>query len=262
MISSLSALQGAFGSVQASVALAVTLHIDPTVTLAPKPDQIVVAALVRDDLKIDDMLAVAVARRPDLQSVRSFAAATGSDANSVLWGGIGPQLQGKYQVGGIESRAADQTFGLQEQQQAAASVGWTLSLATLGRVKTANADERQALLEAERQLELVRADVVCSMQESATQAKVIPMAKQQVDAAAEALRLAQANFQTGNALTLDVLQAEDALDDARERYTGAVVNYDKSQVNLLAALGALDQTSVASRSSATDRTPPAGPVSR
>jgi len=76
------------------------------------------------------------------------------------------------------------------------------------------------------------------------------MAKQQVDAAAEALRLAQANLQTGNALTLDVLQAEDALDDARQRYASAVVNYDKAQINLLASLGVLDASSL-----------PAAPVS-
>jgi len=62
---------------------------------------------------------------------------------------------------------------MQEQQQAGASIGWSLSLATLGHLKTANAQERQALLEAERKLDLVRADVVRSMQDSATQIKLI-----------------------------------------------------------------------------------------
>lgn len=226
---------------QASVALAVTLHLDPTVTLAPKPEQIIQTTLVRDDLSIEDMLAVAVAERPDLQSVRSFASASGDDAGAVLWNGVGPQLQGRYQVAGIQSRASGQTFDMQEQQQAGASVGWTLSLASLGKMKTANAVERHALLDAERALDSVRADVVRSMQESATQSKLIPTAKQQVAAATEALRLAQANFRTGNALTLDILQAEDALSDARQRYANAVLDYNKSQVTLLAALGELDE---------------------
>lgn len=229
---------------QASVALAVTLHLDPTVTLAPKPEQIVQTTLVRDDLGVEDMLAVAVAERPDLQSVRSFAVASGADASAVLWNGVGPQLQGRYQVAGIQSRASGQNFDMQEQQQAAASVGWTLSLASLGKTKTADATERQALLEAERTLDIVRADVVRSMQESAAQSKLIPTAKQQVDAAAEALRLAQASLRTGNALTLDVLQAEDALSDARQRYANAILNYNKSQVALLAALGLLDEASL------------------
>ena len=41
--------------------------------------------------------------------------------------------------------------------------------------------------------------------------------------------------------TLDVLQAQDAATQARLRYAAAVVRYNQSQVNLLAALGLLDE---------------------
>jgi len=146
--------------------------------------------------------------------VRSFAAATGADAHSAFWGGLGPQIQAGYQFGGIQSRASGQSFDLQEQSLASANAGLNLSLTIFGRVKTANAVERQALLDAERKLDAVRADVVSSQQESATQAKLIPTAQQQIDAASEALRLARANFKIGNALLLDVLQSEDALNEA------------------------------------------------
>jgi outer membrane protein TolC len=228
---------------EGAVALAATLNLDPTVTLIPKADEIAATKLVRDNLGIEDMLNIAVAWRPDLQSVRRFAEAAGADASGVVWGGVGPQLQAGYQAGGLQSQTSGQTFNMQEQQIASASAGFSLSLSILGRIKTANAVERQALLDTERTLIAVRTDVVRTSQQSATQAKLIPLAKQQVDSATEALRLARENLEAGNGLVIDVLQAEDALNDARQRYTGAVVEYDKSQVNLLTALGLLDKTS-------------------
>src|SRR6266852_6720091 len=84
-----------------------------------------------------------------------------------------------------------------------------LSPTLFGQVKTAKANERDAVLEVERRFEQVRAQVVRSAQDSATNAKIIPIAKQQVTAAEEALRLAQRNLGVGTALTVDVLQAAD-----------------------------------------------------
>ncbi len=103
---------------------------------------------------------------------------------------------------------------------------------------------RDAALEVERRFEQVRAQVVRSAQDSATNAKIIPIAKQQVVAAEEALRLAQRDLGVGTALTVDVLQAEDALNDAQLRYANAATAYYQSQVNLLAALGLIDRVSL------------------
>ena len=63
-------------------------------------------------------------------------------------------------------------------------------------------------------------------------------------AAEEALRLGEANLRAGTMTTLDVLQAQDAATQARLRYAEAVVRYNQSQVNLLAALGLLDDASL------------------
>ncbi len=62
--------------------------------------------------------------------------------------------------------------------------------------------------------------------------------------AEEALRLAQRNLGAGTALTVEVLQAEDALNDAQLRYANAATAYNQSQVNLLAALGVIDRVSL------------------
>lgn len=232
---------------EGGLGLAVTLNFEPTVTLIPKPDEVETIQLVRDDLGIDERLDLAVAWRPDLQSVRNFADAAGAAASSIVWGGVGPQLQAGYQNGALRSQTVDSISGKPEQQIASASVGFSLSLSVLGRIKTADAVKRQAVLEAERTLIAVRAEVVRTSQRSGTQAQLIPLAKQEVDAATEALRLAHENLKAGNALVDDVLLAEDALNTARQHYTEAVVSYDKAQVNLLAALGVLDKTRLVGR---------------
>jgi outer membrane protein TolC len=229
---------------QASITLASTLYLEPTVTLVPKPDHMVPVHLVREDLGIVEMLAIAAQRRPDLQGVKFSAAAAAADRKSTLWGGVSPQLQGSYQVGRLSSETPSQSFAFQEQQQGNASVGWLLSPTLVGQVKTAKANERDATLEVERRFEQVRAQVVRSAQDSATNAKIIPIAQQQVTAAQEALRLAQSNLGVGTALTVDVLQAEDALNDAQLRYANAATAYNQSQVNLLAALGLIDGVSL------------------
>lgn len=102
----------------------------------------------------------------------------------------------------------------------------------------------QTMLEAERVLDKVRAQVVSAVQASRTNDELIGLAKRQVDAAQEALRLTQTNLQTGTMTTLDVLEAEDALAQAGFRHAEAVVGYNQSQVDLLAALGLIDERSL------------------
>ena len=56
--------------------------------------------------------------------------------------------------------------------------------------------------------------------------------------------MTQQNLRTGTGLTLDVLQAQDAAEKAQLRRATAMVRYNQSQINLLAALGLVDQTDI------------------
>ena len=274
---------------RASVILTLTLHLDATVTLVPKAEQIAPTRLVRTDLGIDELLALAVQFRPDLQSIRTLAEAAADEHGATWWGALGLNFNVGYQYGGITGNAnnvvagrslpsnlivnpfsgsgsfsgnptangairegilglsrrsaghRDQTFSFKDQQRASISAGWRLSLSTFGDMKSATAAERQAVLEAERQLDQVRAEVVIAAQASNTNSELIGLANQQVIAAVEALRLTQANFQAGTMTTLDVLQAQDAASQARLRYAEAVVRYNQSEVDLLASLGLIDE---------------------
>ncbi|MCH7841030.1 MAG: TolC family protein, partial [Planctomycetes bacterium] len=170
------------------------------------------------------------------------ASPTGSfSANPFASGAIKEGIsRGSLRLG----RRKDQTFGFSDQQRFNANMGWRLSLSAFGDLKTADATQKQAVIEAERQLDQVRAQVVRAVQSSKTHNELMSLSRQQVTAAEEALRLTEANLRAGAMTTLDVLQAQDAANQARLRYAEAVVRYNQSQVNLLAALGLLEESSL------------------
>lgn len=275
------------GFYEASVALAVTLHLDPTVTLVPNLAELPEVPLVRSDLELDELVELAIVHRPELQRVRQLVAAAAAARHAIWWGAWGPQFTTSYQYGGITGHAnnifpgqgipnnlivnplstngtfnsspiangliregisrgstrlaasRDQTAGFSGQQRANAGVGWRFSLAVFGDLKAARAAEAQAIIEAEQQVDQVRAQVVLARESSRANAELGGLAQRQVDSAEEALRLSQANLQAGTMTTLDVLQAQDAVNQARLRRAEAVVRYNQAQINLAAALGLL-----------------------
>ena len=228
----------------ASVALTVSLHLDPTVTLVPRAEKIDQVMLVDDQLGVERLMAIAVVHRPDLQAARTLLAAVQSDRGSVAWGALGPQLQAAYTYGGLEANVSGDSSGLQEQQKASASAGFNFSAATFGQLKTSRANQRTAATQVEQQLDRVRAEVVRAQLASGTNIELLPIAREQVAAANEALRLAQTNLKSGTMLLIDVLQAQNELDAARLRYADAVIRYNQSQITLLAALGLLEDATL------------------
>ncbi|HEY3245180.1 MAG TPA: TolC family protein, partial [Phycisphaerae bacterium] len=274
----------------ASVALATTLRLEPTLTLVPKADALPPVTLVRDDLDLDDLLGLAVAYRPDLERVRALVEAAAADRGATWWGAFGPQFQVSYQIGGITGHAnhvnkgqgipgnlivnplspngsfstnplanglirenllrgsreldpdRDQTFGFSDQQRFSAGAGWRWSVSAFGDLKASRAAEKQAVIEAERRLDQVKAQVVMTREASRASSLAIPLAHDQLTAAEESLRLSEANLRVGTMTTLDVLVAQDAVMRARLSYAAAVVGYNQAQVALLAAIGVLDQS--------------------
>ncbi len=236
----LTALNGFYN---ASVALTVTLNLDPTVMLVPIKGSIRETTLVRESLPIDALLVTAVHYRPDLEAVRLLLTASEADTGATIWGGLGPQVLASRTFG--PKPPAHVTADTEYRQSIyTAGGGFNWSLATFGRIKTATANANIAGLEVNRQFDQVQAAVVTAQQASITAKKIIPIAQQEVVSAEEALRLTQKNLQTGTGLTLDVLVAADAAYQARLHRATAIVRYNQAEINLLAALGLIDQANV------------------
>jgi len=224
-----------------SVSLSLTLNLDSSVTLVPQTTHLGAVDLVRTDLQLDELLELAVLSRPDLESVRTMAKAMAARADATWWSGFGPLLGVVYQFGGIESDDGDQAYAFKDQQQFSAGAGMSWSLSSPGAIKAAKAFEREALIEAARKLNDVRAEVVRFSEDSKMYRELISLSHKQLAAAEQAHRLVQASFGTGTVTILDLLQSQDGLARARLAYAEAVVHYNASQVNLLAALGLINE---------------------
>lgn len=224
------------GFYDASVTLTVTLHLDSTVMLAPRAGIMKQTTLVREDLPIDDMLVTAVRYRPDLEAVRTLWAAAQADQGATVWGGLGPQVHAArtFLTPPPASAMVDTMY---RQQNYVATGGFNWSAATFGRIKSAVANVKIAELDLDRELDQVGSAVVSAHQASLTAAKLVPIARQQITSAEEALRLTKENLKAGTGLTIDVLQAVDTAGQAQLRYATAIIGYNQSQINLLAALG-------------------------
>ena len=98
----------------ASVDLASTLHLDPTVTLVPNQREIVQTVLVDAAIDVGELLSLAMDHRSELQEFRQLADAAGADTKSNWWKWLGPQFSLGYQIGGItgHSSRSDQGSGV------------------------------------------------------------------------------------------------------------------------------------------------------
>jgi len=88
-----------------SIALAVTLHLDSTITLSPAGEAVPAITLVREDLSLDVLLGLAMEHRPDLASIRELVEAASADRKAAWWAALGAQFQVGYQYGGITGHA-------------------------------------------------------------------------------------------------------------------------------------------------------------
>jgi outer membrane protein TolC len=104
----------------------------------------------------------------------------------------------------------------------------------------------------------VQTSVVAAHQASILANKAVPIARQQVKSAKEALRLTQQIILAGTGLLIDALQAQDAADQARLRYATAIVQYNQAQINLLGAMGLIKAKNLTGPSCRAPATPPVG----
>ena len=139
--------------------------------------------------------AMAVRYRPDLQSARTLLAGVQADKGSARLGRLGPQLQSAYTMGDLGTELHGRELPPARGRSAAPPPAASRSASRpSAKLKIADANVRSAALDVERQLDQVRVQVVAAQQASITNAGLIPIAREQVDSAQEALRLAESNL--------------------------------------------------------------------
>ncbi len=201
--------------------------VTPTDSLAYRPVELDSAFLVRHALE----------SRPELAQME-IARKIADRAALVSYSGLQPSvvLMADY------TYSKGQGFDASEWQKnwdLGVAASWTLfdGGSTLGKIKEARSNAHRVLL-ARRQVEdYIKMEVTAGILAARAGERAIASQEKAVEQAAEALKMAQARYETGQATNLDVLDAQLALSQAQTNRIQAVHDYLVSLAALERATG-------------------------
>jgi outer membrane protein TolC len=220
---------------RASINLAAALDLDPSVMLSPREDAVEERTLVSPDDDPGPLLERALASRPEIAGAREALEAERSDRAGEIARVAAPRIETFYQDGSTGERF-DDLSGL---RRYGVSATWTLSVGELRGIRTSSDRIEEAALALRQAEQEVRADVERALIDARTAAARTLKAREALEAAEAALRISQVRFRNGAALAIEVLQAEQALEQARLSEVAALVDYNQAQVRLRSQVGPL-----------------------
>lgn len=215
---------------RASINLATALSLDPAVLLVPAEDSVVAKTLVPLEEGFAPILQRALEARPEIAAARRLLSARRSDRAGVVAALASPRLELFYQEGST-GESYDDLSGL---RRYGATATWSVSVSGMRRVRTAADRLEESALALEQAEREVRADVLAAWVDAQSAAARIEKAQRARLAAEATLRISQIRFRNGTSLAIEVLQAEQALEQARLSEIAALADYNQAQVRLRA----------------------------
>jgi outer membrane protein TolC len=216
-----------------SKTLAASLRLDSSVDLSPVDKDLAPATLVAPSDTLKDWLVRASEHRPETRAFHASREAAEQEASATRWSLWGPQVAAGYQYGGIGRSPSS----VDDRESWVVGLGWTFSLGGPGKIEAADARLQQVDLQLQRFQDRLLASVSGAYQDVALSRQRLDPADRELGAAEKALRLARVNFEGGLLPENDLLIAQLAADQARQRRLEAVSRFDQAQLNLLAEAG-------------------------
>ncbi len=219
--------------------LALTLRIGPQDRLVPDEARLTPRRLAMgpDHTEMRPAPGEGIEFRPDVLATHQRAEAARMQARAAFWELLSPELRAEF--GQIEIGAT--SSDLERRSQYRAMLLWTISPGEIGTLRERRAEEEAARLRSIESEFRAVSEIQETEQDLQAASRSIPLAGQGLDAAAENLRLSQARFKAGTAITLEVLDAQNVLAHARFTLARSIVAYNTAQVRYLAATGRLSR---------------------
>jgi len=224
----------------AGVNLALTLHLDPRIALAPQDSGLRAIALFPTNASMNSLVEQALRQRPELKQSEAFLAATRATKNGAVFGPLIPSVGAQVFGGGLGGGpdGGPGTFGAEGDY--IVGLNWRIGPGGLfdsGRINTAKARLTAAQFADSKLKDAIVSDVVASLVRANSTAAQIQLAERNLNTASETLRLTQQRKQFGVGVVLEDIQAQQALTQARSAYVTALAEYNKAQYGLNKAVG-------------------------
>lgn len=229
----------------ASARLGKLLLLEPQLQLVPADKIVMPITLVPATSTLDELLAQALASRPDLASHRERIEAAWSKVRQAEQGPLLPKIAITNQTGAFGGGINDGMDNFSSRNALSVQLYWEIR--NLGFGNRADAEERRALRD-QAEYQLVEsqaravAEIVEAAQIAAARQETLKLAEEAVKEATELYRInmeSMTNVIDAKNLVdaLRPLQALQALNQARFSYLSAILDFNRAQFRLYSALG-------------------------
>jgi len=236
-------LDGRIGA--ASARLGRLLLLAPNVKLVPTDPAVAPLTLIDANATVDDLVAQAIQNRPDLAAYRELVAAALETARWQKYAPLIPKLGVTNQIGNYGGGLGDDLRNFEARNVLGVQVIWGVK--NLGFGNRADVAERYALLHQAQYTAVeaqarAAAEIVESAQIAAAKQESLTHAEQAVKEATELYRInKEGTFNVVDAKNLfdalRPLQAIQVLNQARQNYLAAIVDFNRAQYRLFTQIG-------------------------
>lgn len=229
-----------------SARLAQLLLLEPTVQLRPAEPAVVPIAIVPPDVPLEELITTGLMNRPELAESRSLVGANLARWRQARLGPLFPRLNASYLAGDFGGGINDNTQEFRGRGDGQAQAVWTLhnlGFGDLARARAARAVYDQANLHVQEVQAQVAAEVAGAAGVTLSRQRALGSAQQGVQQAEEMWRrLTRWTVEIGTGAgrrfeAVELLLAEQALEQARLQYLNEVIEYNQQQFRLYWALG-------------------------
>jgi outer membrane protein len=193
--------------------------------------------------EVSELVAQAAKHNPTLERLTKELQALGIDLKSIVSEVVPSATVSAYINGtGPQTNALALTryAGLTVDLNMFNSLGLDIPLRALSK----KAEIQKKLLERQNMIRSVETRVVNAFINCRTYMNQVMTSEQEVKVAQEAYRLAVGRYQAGVGINLDVIDAELALSNARVIWGQALLNFNRSQIQLLEAMGVISSKTI------------------
>src|SRR5258708_3960196 len=219
----------------AAARLAQTLHLDPSVELAPRDAGLAPITLFETNAALHSLVELALRSRPELKQNQAIVLAEQNQRKGAAYGPLIPSVSAGAFGGGLGGGIGESTGNFSASEDYFVGVGWRIGpggLFDFGRVNASKSRLRAAQLDGDK----VRDDIIRDDVENHTllqsPSDQIPATERNLETSAEALRLTHERKQFGVGAVLEDIQAQQDAARARSDYLNVIADYNKAQYGL------------------------------
>jgi outer membrane protein TolC len=224
----------------ASARLAQLLRLDPVIVLNPVEPVVAPVLLVSEDREVRDLIAEGLSRRPELAESRFLVGQAVERLERERYAPLIPSVLLGLSYGGFGAGEGSFISGLDDRMDFDAFCWWELRNLGAGERaarNTARSQVRQARVRQLSILDQVAREVAQEHARVVARRRQIESAREGAQAAAASYRRNLERIENAQGLPIEVLQAIQAMAQARREYLRAVIDYNSAQFALYRALG-------------------------